>query len=141
MKIKKLIAIAVISVSTVSLYAQEITTVKNYPQKKEYIKYNKNNRQYMSKTIYQYEQNGNVIDRVTYKWNKHYGWIATTSHKYKYNNNNQIQNIYYTKWDFSKEQWANKSENIIHLYDPNGKLMSIEQIKTDTKKDMLVSAY
>lgn len=144
MEIKKLIAIAAISVSTISLYAQDglmQTMIKNYPQKKEYITYNKNNGRYIYKTIYQYKQNGKLTGRIAYQWDEYQGWVATVIHRYEYNDDNKVTNIYFTKWDFSKEQWSDKSKNIILLYNTEGKPVSTKQIQIDTKKDMLLSAY
>lgn len=145
MKTQKLIAAIIIFFSTTGLYAQngnKVSEVKNSPAKKEYIVYNKQSGDCMYKTTYEYGSNNLPTNRITYVWSKMDGWVESSIHEYRYNDQKQITNVFYTKWNKVRNQWSDKMYIIINQYDDNGKLLYTEHAQVN-KKDQspLLSAY
>ena len=142
MKTIKLITLAIISFLSIGIYAQrkvEVTLKERQPQERESLIYK--NNEITSKIVYEYDCNGYRTKRTSYEWNKTLGWIALSLYQFEYNTNDQIDNIYYTKWDIRKEKWTDISDLITYKYDSDGNLATIELTKISGKPLELVSLY
>lgn len=142
MKTIKLITLAIISFLSIGIYAQrkvEVTLKERQPQERESLIYK--NNEITSKIVYEYDCNGYRTKRTSYEWDKTLGWIALSLYKFEYNTNDQIDNIYYTKWDIRKEKWTDISDLITYKYDSDGNLATIERTKISGKPLELVSLY
>ncbi len=142
MKTIKLITLAIISFLSIGIYAQrkvEVTLKERQPQERESLIYK--NNEITSKIVYEYDCNGYRTKRTSYEWNKTLGWIALSLYQFEYNTNDQIDNIYYTKWDIRKEKWTDISDLITYKYDSDGNLATIERTKISGKPLELVSLY
>lgn len=142
MKTIKLITLAIISFLSIGIYAQrkvEVTLKERQPQERKSLIYK--NNEITSKIVYEYDCNGYRTKRTSYEWNKTLGWIALSLYQFEYNTNDQIDNIYYTKWDIRKEKWTDISDLITYKYDSDGNLATIERTKISGKPLELVSLY
>lgn len=142
MKTIKLITLAIISFLSIGIYAQrkvEVTLKERQPQKKESLIYK--NNEITSKIVYEYDCNGYRTKRTSYEWDKTLGWVALSLYQFEYNTNDQIDNVYYTKWDIRKEKWTDISDLITYKYDSDGNLATIERTKISGKPLELVSLY
>lgn len=142
MKTIKLITLAIISFLSIGIYAQrkiEVTLKERQPQERESLIYK--NNEITSKIVYEYDCNGYRTKRTSYEWNKTLGWVALSLYQFEYNTNDQIDNIYYTKWDIRKEKWTDISDLITYKYDSDGNLATIERTKISGKPLELVSLY
>ena len=142
MKTIKLITLAIISFLSIGIYAQkkvEVTLKERQPQERESLIYK--NNEITSKIVYQYDCNGYRTKRTSYEWNKTLGWVALSLYQFEYNTNDQIDNVYYTKWDIRKEKWTDISDLITYKYDSDGNLATIERTKISGKPLELVSLY
>ena len=142
MKTIKLITLAIISFLSIGIYAQrkvEVTLKERQPQERESLIYK--NNELTSKIVYEYDCNGYRTKRTSYEWNKTLGWVALSLYQFEYNTNDQIDNIYYTKWDIRKEKWTDISDLITYKYDSDGNLATIERTKISGKPLELVSLY
>ena len=142
MKTIKLITLTIISFLSIGIYAQkkvEVTLKERQPQERESLIY-KNNA-ITSKIVYEYDCNGYRTKRTSYEWNKTLGWVALSLYQFEYNTNDQIDNVYYTKWDIRKEKWTDISDLITYKYDSDGNLATIVRTKINGKPLELVSLY
>lgn len=142
MKTIKLIAVTIVSFLSIGIYAQktvEVTLKERQPQEKECVIYK--NNETASKIVYQYDCNGYRTKRTSYEWNKTLGWVALSLYQFEYNTNDQIDNVYYTKWDIRKEKWTDISDMITYKYDVDGNLAAIDRTKINGKPLELVSLY
>ena len=142
MKTIKLIAVTIVSFLSIGICAQnkvEVTLKERQPQERESLIYK--NNEITSKIVYEYDCNGYRTKRTSYEWNKTLGWVALSLYQFEYNTNDQIDNIYYTKWDIRKEKWTDISDLITYKYDSDGNLATIERTKISGKPLELVSLY
>lgn len=142
MRTIKLITLTIISFLSIGIYAQkkvEVTLKERQPQKKESLIYK--NNEITSKIVYEYDCNGYRTKRTSYEWNKTLGWVALSLYQFEYNTKDQIDNVYYTKWDIRKEKWTDISDLITYKYDSDGNLATIERTKISSKPLELVSLY
>lgn len=142
MKTIKLIALTIISFLPIGIYAQkkvEVTLKERQPQERESLIYK--NNEITSKIVYEYDCNGYRTKRTSYEWNKTLGWVALSLYQFEYNTNDQIDSVYYTKWDIRKEKWTDISDLITYKYDSDGNLATIERTKISGKPLELVSLY
>lgn len=75
----------------------------------------------LQKISYQYDNNGNILEKVIYKWNDKSGWIGNQKLEYTYNSNNEPITVAFTKWDKKAGSWSEKSEVMTYTYD-NGEV-------------------
>lgn len=142
MRTIKLITLTIISFLSIGIYAQkkvEVTLKERQPQERESLIYK--NNEITSKIVYEYDCNGYRTKRTSYEWNKILGWVALSLYQFEYNTNDQIDNVYYTKWDIRKEKWTDISDLITYKYDSDGNLATIERTKINGKPLELVSLY
>ncbi len=142
MRTIKLIALTIISFLSIGIYAQkkvEVTLKERQPQERESLIYK--NNEITSKIVYEYDCNGYRTKRTSYEWNKTLGWVALSLYQFEYNTNDQIDNVYYTKWDIRKEKWTDISDLITYKYDSDGNLATIERTKISGKPLELASLY
>jgi len=145
MKTQKLIAAFIILFLSIGLHAQDrnkVSEVKNSPAKKEYTIYDKRSGDYLYKNVYEYDNDNQPTSRITYLWDKQKGWVASSMHEYRYNDQKQIANVYYSKWNKQTNKWSDNMVLINNQYDGNGKLLSSEQTQVNKKEQrLLLSAY
>ncbi|MBS5797692.1 MAG: hypothetical protein KH100_00185 [Dysgonomonas mossii] len=142
MRTIRLIALTIISFLSIGIYAQkkvEVTLKERQPQERESLIYK--NNEITSKIVYEYDCNGYRTKRTSYEWNKTLGWVALSLYQFEYNTNDQIDSVYYTKWDIRKEKWTDISDLITYKYDSDGNLAAIERTKISGKPLELVSLY
>lgn len=108
-----------------------IKLIKAGREMKEYILYEDNISKPLTKTTYNYDDSGNIISRISYKWNNHC-WLACQKHEFIYDiKNNKLQIIQYTEWDKKNNDWSKRIKNLVHTYNSEGKLLSL---KTTTEE-------
>lgn len=142
MRTIRLITLTIISFLSIGIYAQkkvEVTLKERQPQERESLIYK--NNEITSKIVYEYDCNGYRTKRTSYEWNKTLGWVALSLYQFEYNTKDQIDNVYYTKWDIRKEKWTDISYLITYKYDSDGNLATIERTKISSKPLELVSLY
>ena len=142
MRTIRLITLTIISFLSIGIYAQkkvEVTLKERQPQERESLIYK--NNEITSKIVYEYDCNGYRTKRTSYEWHKTLGWVALSLYQFEYNTNDQIDNVYYTKWDIRKEKWTDISDLITYKYDSDGNLATIERTKISGKPLELVSLY
>ncbi|NDV96284.1 DUF3836 domain-containing protein [Dysgonomonas sp. 521] len=148
MKTRFFIPICILLFSCTTLFAQkkqDKNTVKYVKvdeanHTKEYIAYNKRNKETSIRTVYQYDDSNNRIKRTTYMWNNSKReWVEARRYEYINNKDNQLAYIVYTKWDKDTNRWADKSELLIHLYDKDGKFVAIQKVEMNSQDNSLLS--
>lgn len=95
---------------------------------KEYIFVDDESRPEM-KSVYEYTTDGNLQEKVTYKWNTEKGWVAIQKYTYEYNKNGQISNMIYTEWNKELQAWSHESQHMLHIYDLDGELLSVHSVE------------
>lgn len=99
---------------------------------KEYTFIDSSTSTVVKKNVYKYDNKGLLLERTLYKWNKNTGWSGAQKYQYEYNNSDILTNIVYTKWDKDMAAWSSISQHLIHIYNLDGKLLSIKQIEVDS---------
>lgn len=123
-----------------NIYSQKISSFNekiedNGQTTKEYIR--KNKSQADVKTIFQYNAQGNVIERAFYLKENTSKWIPAQKHIYEYNDEGKIANIIFTRWNETRNEWEKKSLHLVHLYN-NGQLI-VQEIVKNTNTDKLLT--
>jgi len=128
---------------SISISAQKNITVYNNSDElaktKEYTLIDKNESKVLSKVKYTFDDLGQRINKISYSWNSTKGWIASDKYEYKYNDKKKLEELSYTKWDSKINDWSEKSDRIIHIYDSNGILFSTEEIQIENSKENLLT--
>ncbi|MDR3058610.1 MAG: hypothetical protein LBU84_10795 [Prevotella sp.] len=137
MKTKVLITICILFFSSIALFAQENNIVKTVSvddnnHTKEYIVYDKNNKNPLYRTVYEYNEDNNRVKRNSYIFKKGQ-WVDSKKYEYTYNSDKRPLYIVFTKWNDKVKDWENTSELILHSYDKNGDFLSVTKIQIDSK--------
>lgn len=82
------------------------------------------------KTVYTYNSEGLLYNKILYRTNEYSEWIGIQKYEYEYNNGKLI-NIVYTKWNEKTSAWSTKAEHLVHIYDIDGDLLAIKHIHID----------
>jgi hypothetical protein len=144
MNITTLISAVLSLLLSVNIMAQNRETIvySNSDEKsnlKEYTILDKNSSEVLSKISFQFDKKGLPTYKTSYTWNSDKGWILSKKYEYLYNDNNQLTDIVFTRWDHDTNQWAGISERITHVYNSNGTLLYTQQILIDNNKNTLLS--
>ncbi|MFT4223213.1 DUF3836 domain-containing protein [Dysgonomonas sp.] len=98
---------------------------------KEYVIADKNLRP-DERAVFECDTEGRRLSRVFYKWDAKAGlWATIHKHDYKYNESGQVANVIYTRWDNKLQTWSSKSRHSLHLYNIDGKLLSVQQVEVN----------
>lgn len=111
------------------VYTNEETT--KYGCVKEFITVENETLRPLSKTVYKYDTNNHMQAKVLYKWNDTKGWESVQKYDYEYNLSGQIATLIYTKWDERLNTWSAQSEQLIHVYDAEGKFLAVRLIQVN----------
>jgi len=77
------------------------------------------------KVVSKYDQDGNLQERITYKWDaSEKNWTPSAKHEYVINNN-AVEAISYTEWSESKSEWKENAIQTVYVYDSNGEYLSL----------------
>lgn len=136
MKATLLISVFAALVFSTTVSAKNVKTYINMESnesgiKKEYVSVDAETHKPLTKKYYNYDSEGNIIEKTVSKWNDVSGWVNYGKYEYKYLENGKVANIIYTEWNGKKNTWADKSDFLIHFYDDNGEFLSIRQIKIE----------
>jgi len=110
----------------VIVYTNEETTEQGCV--KEYTTVEKETLKPVSKTVYQYDSDNKIQRKIFYGWNEEQGWESIQKYDYEYNLNGQIITLVYTEWDEQLKTWSAQSEQLIHVYDLDGKFLAIKRL-------------
>lgn len=95
---------------------------------KEYVIADKNLKP-DERAVFECDTKGKLLTRIFYKWDAKAGlWTTMHKHDYDYNDNGRVANVVYTRWDNKQQAWSSKSQHSLHVYDGDGKLLSVQQI-------------
>ncbi|MFV0329818.1 MAG: hypothetical protein ACK5KL_08380 [Dysgonomonas sp.] len=136
MKTKVLITICILFFSSIALFAQENNIVKTVSvddnnHTKEYIVYDKNNKNPLYRTVYEYNEDNNRVKRNSYIFKKGQ-WVDSKKYEYTYNSDKKPLYIVFTKWDKRARRWNNESEMLVYLYNNTERYMVV---KRNTSRD------
>jgi len=111
----------VFSSTTIDSVANTKTTIISKSDSELYLKPQK-------KVVSKYDQEGNLQERISYKWDaSEKNWTPSAKHEYVINNN-AVGTISYTEWSESKQEWKENVVQTVYIYDSNGEyLSSIDQ--------------
>ncbi|MDR2954359.1 MAG: DUF3836 domain-containing protein [Prevotella sp.] len=122
-------------VLTTSVNAENVKTYNNVESNelgttKEYITVDSETLAPLTKETYVYDLNGNMTEKKVSKWgNNKTGWINSSKYEYTYTISGKVANITFTEWNGKKNNWADTSEFLVHVYNDNNELLSIDQIQ------------
>lgn len=117
------------------LYAQN-SNKEEILKTEEFTSYGIDNIQKRTRVIYKFNTQGLRTERIVYYRNDRGNWTPVQMHSFKYNNLGKIADVIYTKWDKDNSYWNEVSEHLIHIYDYNGKLLTIQKCKKDTNSTL-----
>lgn len=98
---------------------------------KECIAYNTHLSQPTSKTIYTYNENGDMISKVIWKWIDG-EWQTKSKSEFSYEDAKLLL-VTHTKWNNSTNNWAKDSQYTNFLYDNNGDFLTTIDSKGDSE--------
>lgn len=146
MKAIILASLLVVFLSLSSVFAQgqgrkvlaNIETTKSGTVK-EYVEVESETLKPLMKTVYQYGTNNNIRTKVCYNWDEASGWVNEKKYEYEYNRAGKVKNLVYTKWDENQQAWSSESERFFHVYDSNGKLLAVKQIRVNRAQGVFIA--
>jgi len=112
MKTKFLFSFLAVILLSVSAYAynpetiiySNIETTENGCVK-EFLFCDKETNAPISKTIYNYDAEGRMLEKTMYEWDSTKGWAGTQKFEYNYDNGNQpVPSV--KKWDKKNNKWT-----------------------------------
>lgn len=132
-----LITLAMILVSSImSVSAQNIvytnTSKTDAETVKECIAYNSDEACPETKTIYTYNDSGDIVSKVIYKWSNS-EWQVKSKSEFSYEDS-KLSVIAHTKWDNKTKNWSDESQYTNYLYDNNGDFLTSIDSKGDSVK-------
>ncbi|MFT4223212.1 DUF3836 domain-containing protein [Dysgonomonas sp.] len=116
------VLVAVFAVSTVlagnpktNMYSN--TEYNDNGYKKEYIAMD-NEMRPEKKTVYEYTNNGCMLEKATYKWDSEKGWVSVQKYTYEYNEKGKLANLVYAEYNregelLSAQQVELKNDNLL----------------------------
>lgn len=77
----------------------------------------------MQRSVYKYDLSGNILEKVTYKWNGSNGWLGLQKMEYAYDeqNSDKPASLTFAKWDNKKNDWSKDVKIVTYQYDEDGK--------------------
>ena len=144
MKAKFLSIIAIILLSSTSIFAQDVVTYSNVNETaqgsvKEYIVYDKSSSTPLRKNVYIEDINGQKISKATYKWIDN-NWSGIQKVNYKFNADNQTTVLVYSKWDTKASDWSDKNEFFSYRYNDNGELLTSVRVSISNSNNLMTVA-
>ncbi len=106
---------------------------------RESVLLNEKTSQPLERVIYRYNNEGVMESRVVYKWKTDFGWIAFQKYEYECNRENKVINITFTRWDDKRNAWSNRSKQVLHIYDANGKFLALKQFEINNEMNNLIT--
>ncbi len=115
---------------TANVNANNVNTYSNIEAtesgtKKEYISVNKESLKPLTKSFYNYDSDGRILEKTFSKWSYEKGWEVTGRYEYIYNDVSKVASIIYTDTNGTDA----KERLLVYLYDENDEFLSIEQIE------------
>ena len=106
-------------------YTNEETTAAGTV--KEYTFCEKETLKPLNRAVYQYNANGELLEKVYYKWDNNTGWVSVQKYNYEYQDN-KVASLIYSEWDSSLGTWSENPEYITYVYNKNGELLTLQDI-------------
>lgn len=79
----------------------------------------------LTKCVLQYNTNGTLRERVSYKWESYKkGWIPFQKYVYRYENENLLA-ISFVEWNKSTKAWGDDVQYLTNIYDSTTNLLSM----------------
>lgn len=79
----------------------------------------------LTKCVLQYNANGTLKERISYKWKSYKkGWIPFQKYVYKYENENLLA-ISFVEWNKSTKAWGDDIQYLMDIYDSTTNLFSM----------------
>lgn len=79
----------------------------------------------LKKYVLQYNTNGTLKERVSYRWESYKkGWIPFHKYIYEYENEN-LMAISFVEWNKSEKSWGNDVQYVMNIYDSTTNLLSV----------------
>jgi len=83
------------------------------------------------KIVFKYDQDGNLQERVSYRWDvSTKNWTPSAKHEYVINSNT-LEIISYTEWSESQQEWKENAIQTKYIYDSNGEYRSLVNDKVN----------
>ena len=91
-----------------------LTNIENTPTGKTKIvtSFDEDTSTPFQKNNYEYDLNGNVLEKSTYKWFTNEGWQGVQKTEYTYDSDNKLTSMKVTKWDDRRNDWSKKSQTV-----------------------------
>lgn len=106
---------------------------------RESVLLNEKTSQPLERVIYRYNNEGVMESRVVYKWKPDFGWIAFQKYEYECNREGKVINLTFTRWEDKLNTWSNRSEQLLHIYDANGKFLALKQFEINNDMNNLIT--
>lgn len=85
-----------------------------------------------TKYVYEYDLDGRMLSRILqYKDGGKSVWIGVSRYDYEYGRNGKLNNVLFTHWNAKTGNWSTTSQLLVHVYDADGLLVSVEQRKVN----------
>ncbi|NDV79144.1 DUF3836 domain-containing protein [Dysgonomonas sp. 511] len=97
---------------------------------KEYVVYDKEMGKAEKKCVYNYDNGGNLLSKLEYKWDGRKGWLNASKSEYEYRDG-VIAYVTHTKWDKKNNKWADQSERMVYDYDSEGDFLAVQQVNVN----------
>lgn len=127
----RIISILALLFISISFYAQDSNN--------EHVKFHRRSNGIETKTSYQFNDQGKRTTRTLYLRDTKNNWIAAQKHEYRYDNQGRLSEIICTEKDRSRNDWASKSQRMIHHYGENGKLIATKQMEINNERYLLAT--
>ncbi|MDU1891787.1 MAG: hypothetical protein E6767_13960 [Dysgonomonas sp.] len=136
-----LTSVFAVLVSITNLSAQNVKVYSNTENseagvKKELVTLDNKTSAPLGQNIYVYNTDGNIQEKVVNKWVESKGWVSIGKYEYQYNEVGNVANLTYTKWDDKKNNWADESQFLVHVYNDNNELISINELKVSSVQNL-----
>lgn len=112
MKTKLILSFLLLFCISTATYAntRETITLSNIEKTergciKEFLNCDSETSAPLSKTIYNYDIEGRLLEKEYYKWSAKLGWVGTQKYSYYYDGNNQLLTPSVSKWDIKNKCW------------------------------------
>lgn len=89
---------------------------------KEFTTFATETNQPMQRSVYKYDLQGNIQEKVVYTWNGDKGWTGVQKLEYAYDNPNvdKPTSLTHTKWDDKTNNWSKHTRVVAYNYGNDG---------------------
>lgn len=86
-------------------------------------------------TIFEYNADKSLRERISYKWNPtSKEWAMVSRYKYEYNINGELMNVSYASWNESSKSWNDNIQYAMYIYNENHTHPSVKYLSvTDNR--------